>query len=157
VSITRRLIDLARSNLNALLDKAGDVAHDDRSVDDFSDEELEAELRRRRDSREREARADEARKASGPNARAERGRGAGAGGAAGSRENKIAQFYAQLEVPYGSSLETVKQSYRRLMRKYHPDLHSGDPGKQKIATELSQALTRAYQELEQALKAKGAP
>src|SRR5206468_12588591 len=77
---------------------------------------------------------------------------------AGSRENKIAQYYAQLEVPYGASLQTVKQSYRRLMRKYHPDLHSGDPEKQKVATELAQALSHAYHELELALKAgRGAP
>lgn len=139
MSITKRLFDLARSNLNALLDRVGEREHD--GLDDMSDQDLEAELRRRKD--EREARAHEER------ARARQREAQG-----GTRENKIAQYYAQLEVPYGSDLETVKQSYRRLMRKYHPDLHSGDADKQKIATELAQQLSRAYNELETILKAK---
>jgi DnaJ-domain-containing protein 1 len=141
VSITKRLFDLARSNLNALLDRVGDGEKD--PLDEMSDEELEAELRRRKVERESRVQEDQYRQR-------ERARQA----AGGTRENKIAQYYAQLEVPYGSDLETVKQSYRRLMRKYHPDLHSGDPEKQKIATELAQALSRAYGELEAILKAK---
>jgi DnaJ-domain-containing protein 1 len=149
VSLTRRLIDLARSNLNALLDRAGG-GDDDRAVDDLSDEELEAELRRRQEEREEERRA-AARGAESRSRSQQHDR------VAGSRENKIAQYYAQLEVPYGSDLETVKQSYRRLMRKYHPDLHSQDPEKQKIATELAQALSRAYGELEVALKSGRKP
>src|SRR5262249_12738989 len=99
----------------------------------MSDEDLEAELHRRRDEREARA-AEEANRAR------ERQRQRQRQASGGTRENKIAQYYAQLEVPYGSDLETVKQAYRRLMRKYHPDLHSGDAEKQKIATELAQAL-----------------
>jgi len=30
------------------------------------------------------------------------------------------------------------------MRKYHPDMHAGNPGKQKAATELSMRVTSAY-------------
>ena len=56
----------------------------------------------------------------------------------------LRQYYANLEVPYGSDRGTVKRSYRRLMRKYHPDRHSGDPERERLATELSQELTRAY-------------
>jgi DnaJ-domain-containing protein 1 len=154
VSLTRRLLNLARSNLNALLDRAAASGAGDPSLDDLSDEELEAELIRRRAARDAET-ASAARDADAARSRAEeRGRQERRDRQAGSRENKIAQYYAQLEVPYGASFETVKQSYRRLMRKYHPDLHSGDAEKQKIATELSQSLTRAYQELEQALKGK---
>ena len=40
------------------------------------------------------------------------------------------------------------------MRKYHPDLHSGETEKQKVATELAQALSRAYSELEKILTQK---
>jgi DnaJ-domain-containing protein 1 len=141
VSITKRLFDLARSNLNALLDRVGDSEHD--SLDEMSDDELEAELKRRREERESRA-ADDAQRARVRSRQA----------AGGTRENKIAQYYAQLEVPYGSDLEKVKQSYRRLMRKYHPDLHSGNPEKQKVATELAQALSHAYNELEQILKVR---
>ena len=63
----------------------------------------------------------------------------------GSHDAKpLRQYYANLESPYGSDLATVKKNYRRLMRKYHPDRHSGDPEREKLATELSQELTRAY-------------
>src|SRR5262249_50583260 len=149
MSITRRLIDLARSNLNSLLDRAASAGEDDRQLDDLSDEELEQELARRKLDREREARERAAKQAD-----RERERDRRRDRVAGTRENKIAQYYAQLEVPYGADWDTVKQSYRRLMRKYHPDLHSRDPEKQKIATELAQALTNAYNELENVLKAK---
>lgn len=63
-------------------------------------------------------------------------------------EKTIKEYYANLEVPMGSDLETVKDSYRRLMRKYHPDRHSHDPEMEELATELSQELTRAYQAVE---------
>ena len=141
MSITKRLIDLAKSNLNALLDRVGDSERD--TIDEMSDDELEAELKRRRQERESRAAED-----------AQRARERSRHAAGGTRENKIAQYYAQLEVPYGSDLDTVKQSYRRLMRKYHPDLHSGNPEKQKVATELAQALSHAYNELEQILKVR---
>lgn len=57
----------------------------------------------------------------------------------------LRQYYANLETPYGADLNTVKKNYRRLMRKYHPDRHSGDPEREELATRLSQELTRAYQ------------
>ena len=60
--------------------------------------------------------------------------------------------YAALEVPLGSNFETVRKSYRTLMRKYHPDHHSGSPEKQKTATELTQKLTDAYRVLERKLR-----
>ena len=60
MSIGKRLIDLARSELNSLLDKAARIEDDDdrRSgrvsgdVGSMSDEELEAEIERRRQARE---------------------------------------------------------------------------------------------------------
>lgn len=60
---------------------------------------------------------------------------------------ELARYYANLEVPYGSDLETVRQAWKRLLKKYHPDLHSRDPEKQRIANELVQGLNRAYEEL----------
>ena len=65
-----------------------------------------------------------------------------------SGEKSIRDYYANLEVPYGSDLETVKESYRRLMRKYHPDRHSASPEMEALATELTQEITRAYQAIE---------
>lgn len=63
-------------------------------------------------------------------------------------QKTIAEYYANLEVPYGADLATVKESYRTLMRQYHPDRHSGDPAMEAMATELSQELTRAYTAIE---------
>jgi DnaJ-domain-containing protein 1 len=164
MSITRRLVDLAKANLNALLDKA----NGETGLDQLTDEELEAELQRRRERRRRE---DEERKAAARAAENARQRTASKKGPAPPpprREEKkkappppasgppigdkrLRELYAQLEVPYGAGFEEVKKSFRRLMRKYHPDLHAGNPQKQKTATQLTMSLTQAYNELEQHL------
>ena len=34
------------------------------------------------------------------------------------------------------------------MKRYHPDLHSQDPDKRKVADELTARLTEAYRQLE---------
>jgi len=80
--------------------------------------------------------------------------GAEAGNEPG-RDPDLAGWYANLEVPYGSDLETVKAAYKRLMRRYHPDLHSADPDKQRIATELVKGLNRAHDELRRRLEKPG--
>ncbi|MGA9655950.1 MAG: J domain-containing protein, partial [Polyangia bacterium] len=69
-----------------------------------------------------------------------------------SPEDEVRRAYAALEVPMGSNFETMRKSYRALMRKYHPDHHSGSPEKQKTATELTQKLTEAYKLLEKRLR-----
>jgi DnaJ-domain-containing protein 1 len=171
MSIGKRLIDLARSELNALLDKAAEI--DDRHQQDedgwgelssLSDEELEAELERRRRAREEAEEAATGRKSAGRAGappRAERAGGAPGGRTAnGSRradppprrtasgDDAIRKAYAALEVPPGSDFETIRKAYRRLMRKYHPDLHRASPEAQKAATDLTQRLTEAYKLLE---------
>ncbi|HOJ49253.1 MAG TPA: J domain-containing protein [Spirochaetota bacterium] len=67
----------------------------------------------------------------------------------------IARYYAMLELEYGAGIEDVKKAYRNLMKKYHPDFFSSDPEKQKIAKDVAQGLTRAYEELIKYLKNKG--
>jgi len=62
-------------------------------------------------------------------------------------EKTIRDYYANLEVPFGADEQTVKEAYRRLMKKYHPDRFSESPEMQKLATKLSQELTRAYREV----------
>lgn len=62
-------------------------------------------------------------------------------------EKTIEDYYANLEVPFGADKETVKESYRRLMKRYHPDRFSDNPEMQELATELSQELTRAYRQV----------
>jgi len=157
MSIGKRLIDLARSELNSLLDRAarvdGDEA-DDRErrrygseFPSMSDKELDEEIERRRQARE------EVEQATNRNYRPEPPRSSSAPPrrtAAG--DEAIRRAYAALEVPAGSDLEVVKRSYRRLMRKYHPDLNAGSTEKQRAATDLSQRLTEAYKTLERHLR-----
>ncbi len=70
---------------------------------------------------------------------------------------QIAEYYANLETPYGADLETVRRSWKRLLQQYHPDLHGADPEKQQIANELVQQLNRAYREVEAYLQGKSNP
>lgn len=67
--------------------------------------------------------------------------------AASGIDAKIAGYYANLEIPYGSDLETVRQAWRKMVAKYHPDKFAGNPEKQQIATELTKGINRAYEEL----------
>jgi DnaJ-domain-containing protein 1 len=70
------------------------------------------------------------------------------------RDPKIAKHYKTLDLPYGADFDQVKAAYRKLMRKYHPDLHTQSPQKQKAATELTMQVTQAYNELESYLTRK---
>ena len=72
----------------------------------------------------------------------------------GRKNDKLAKHYKTLDLPYGAGFDQVKASYRKLMRKYHPDLHGASPQKQKAATELTMQVTQAYNELEQYLTKK---
>lgn len=57
---------------------------------------------------------------------------------------EIQRYYANLELPLGAPLDEVKGAYKRLMRRYHPDLHQQDPERAQAATRLAQALRSAY-------------
>jgi DnaJ-domain-containing protein 1 len=70
-----------------------------------------------------------------------------------NQDSELAKYYANLEVPYGSDLETVRRAWKQLVRKYHPDFHSGNPEKQEIANKLVQELNHAYKQLEKRLSA----
>ena len=161
MSIGKRLFNLAKSELNSLLDRAAQAervpSHDPDedlyrrfSLDELTDKELEAELERRYRARARDATAG-ARPAAGAAARsADRPENARA--QAPRRplpDDDLRRAYAALEVPFGSDFAAVRKSYRILMRKYHPDRHTGSPDKQKAATELAQRLSVAYQLIEQ--------
>ena len=69
-------------------------------------------------------------------------------------DEKLSRYYANLEIPYGSDLETVKKAWKKLIRKYHPDLHSNDQLKVKVATQLTSKLNEAYKEIEKSLISK---
>ena len=167
MSISKRLIDLARSELNSLLERAGrEEDEDDREharssgrggggasgdVSQMSDEELMAEIERRRRAREEVDEALHGKRRPPPPRSAPPPRSPPPPRTAAG-DDAIRKAYAALEVPAGSDFETVKKSYRRLMRKYHPDLHIGAPEKARAATDLTQRLTQAYKTLEKHLR-----
>ena len=57
---------------------------------------------------------------------------------------QVAEWCRTLDVPTDADAATIKTAYRKLMRKYHPDMHAGNPQKHKAATELSMRVTTAY-------------
>lgn len=177
MSIGRRFANLVRSNLGSLLDRATDGSGGHSRLEDLSDAELEAELVRRRERREaaqRVASETSRGRAGGASsvedqawqevedavrggrarggARGRRTSGARSRGRSRGTDVRLAQLYAQLECPYGADMDTVRKKYRAMMRKYHPDVHSRDAAKQRVATELSQRLTAAYNELRRRLE-----
>jgi hypothetical protein len=78
-----------------------------------------------------------------------------AGGAEGRRSSRPAQRideslrpdYANLEVPFGADIETVRRSYKSLMLKYHPDKHSGSPEEQRVALEITKKLNESFERI----------
>jgi DnaJ-class molecular chaperone len=101
----------------------------EKPLSQLSDAELEEELLRRRRDRAQKRGGKVDRKNVSP------------------QQKQTEQWYANLELEPGATLDEVKQAYRELMRRYHPDKHLGDPARHKAATELAQSLTDAYQAL----------
>ena len=67
-------------------------------------------------------------------------------------ENSAAKkYYEVLELPYGSDFQEVKKAYRRLLKKYHPDLFQGDEKKQKTAQKVTEEINEAYTYFERKL------
>jgi DnaJ-domain-containing protein 1 len=62
----------------------------------------------------------------------------------GTPAAELAEWYRVLDLQPGADMAQIKTSYRQLMRKYHPDMHAGNPQKLKAATELSVRVTSAY-------------
>lgn len=82
--------------------------------------------------------------------------GASSGGGArpkprSGNDAQLAEWYKALNLQPGADLGEIKSAYRQLMRKYHPDMHAGNPGKQKAANELSMRVTAAYNGLQEHL------
>jgi DnaJ-class molecular chaperone len=67
---------------------------------------------------------------------------------------RLAGYFANLEIPYGSDLETATRAWKKMLKKYHPDLHSNNTEKKQIANELVQGLNRAYEEIKKYLEKK---
>jgi DnaJ-domain-containing protein 1 len=77
-----------------------------------------------------------------------RSEGARSASADRSTDEALRSDYATLEVSFGSPLQAVRTSYKRLLHKYHPDRFSGDAEKQALANEVTQRLNDAFDRIE---------
>ena len=53
--------------------------------------------------------------------------------------------FAVLGVPSSATEDEIKSAYRRLAKKYHPDLNPGDKTAEEKMREINEAYTRALQ------------
>jgi DnaJ-domain-containing protein 1 len=139
VGILQRISDLTRAGLTDLRQRT--FGRSQKPLSELSDKELEEEiLRRRRDRAQRSGRepSDLRRDSDSP------------------RRKQIRQFYLNLELEPGASLDEVKRASRDLMARYHPDRHASDPDRHKAATELARSLTEAYRALSEYLQSRRA-
>ena len=154
MSIGRRLLDMARSELNSLLDvaakHAGDDDEDEASSRASSVGGDEAEWRRRAHQEVEDA--IHGRRTPEPPPRAGGPAGAGRAKAPSGEAGRVLKAYATLEVPAGSDFEAVRRAYRTLMRKHHPDHHTQSTEQQRAANDKAQGLTDAYKLLEKKLR-----
>ena len=61
-----------------------------------------------------------------------------------AEKDKITRAYATLEVQFNASFAEVKQAYRILVKKWHPDLFIDKPQLQKEAQEKMRLINEAY-------------
>ncbi len=157
MSIGRRLIDLARSNLTDFRQafdrdhlreflssrreaKEAEAEVDAETEDDANRKESVGARAGRRAREFRDA-AEEAWERAYENARNRAGvRGEPASDPAADRR----RWYRTLELQPGADIKQVRRAYRRLLLQYHPDRFANDPDKLAAATEVTRRLTEAY-------------
>lgn len=62
-----------------------------------------------------------------------------------NEENQLERkYYKALEVEYGADFKQIKSAYRRLLKKYHPDMFQNQPEKLKAAQEVTRQINEAY-------------
>lgn len=72
-----------------------------------------------------------------------------------SHLTELKKDYQTLEVPFLAHIDTVRTSYKRLLRAYHPDRFSNDPDKLQVATEVSSRITSAFTRIKEFEKRRG--
>lgn len=62
-----------------------------------------------------------------------------------SEENSLEKkYYKILEIEYGANFNSIKKAYKKLLKKYHPDLFQSKPEKLKSAQEVTRQINEAY-------------
>jgi DnaJ-domain-containing protein 1 len=64
-----------------------------------------------------------------------------------TNEEKKARFYALLGLPPTASTQEVKQAYKKLVKRCHPDLFFDNPPLRQKAQEILTKINQAYDEL----------
>jgi len=59
-------------------------------------------------------------------------------------DESLRKDFANLEVPFGADIETVRKSYKALMLRYHPDKFANDPEKQRVALEITKKINESF-------------
>ncbi len=62
-------------------------------------------------------------------------------------DESLRQDFANLEVPFGADIETVRRSYKAMILKYHPDKFAGDPEKQRVALEITKKINESFERI----------
>lgn len=133
MGVLRRIADAARGGLERLENRKM-ARIGDKPLSELTDRELEAELMRRRRLR-----------GAGRGAPASEAQGEPASRmSAAVRRANVKQWYANLELAPGASVDDVKAQYAILMARYDPEKHAGNPEKHRAALALTRGLTEAY-------------
>jgi DnaJ-domain-containing protein 1 len=64
-----------------------------------------------------------------------------------THEEKKIRFYAILGLPPNASIQEVKQAYKKLVKRCHPDLFFDNPPLRDKAQEILRKINQAYDEL----------
>jgi DnaJ-domain-containing protein 1 len=105
-------------------------------LSELTDQELETELQRRRRARGSSATDTSSLPRSAPSRLA-----------AAVRRSNVRQWYTNLELNPGATRAEIEAAYQRLMERYSPDKHRGNPERFRDATRLTEGLTEAYRGL----------
>lgn len=54
------------------------------------------------------------------------------------------KYYQILELEYGANFDSIKKSYRKMLKKYHPDLFQNQSEKLRSAQEVTRQINEAY-------------
>ncbi|MBL8974350.1 MAG: DnaJ domain-containing protein [Myxococcales bacterium] len=145
MSLGKRIWDIARSNITDFRDALKPDALDGLSEQERQVLDTEAAdtvgAKAGRKARQFRDAAEEAWEKAYDAAQARNG---GQPGARPTPEAERIRWYRTLELEPGADLATVRKSYRRLLKQYHPDKFAKDPEKYKAATEVTRNITAAY-------------
>lgn len=61
-----------------------------------------------------------------------------------SSDSKEKVYYEALEIFPPATFEQIKMAYKKLVKKYHPDLFHNDPQKRQYAEIVTQKINEAY-------------